>query len=117
MKDWPPAVKATVSYVEATEENMKYVEDEGCVQNKKSWSFWRFLFRRKQHAPGELVWHWQQCSVWVFCILYWPYGNFPPEGGDWATEPAMTELHYPALVSIIFGYALCAQNNEVSCLS
>ncbi|KAK7097599.1 acylglycerol kinase, mitochondrial-like [Littorina saxatilis] len=48
MKDWPPVVKANVSYVEATEENMKQVEEEEEKERKASWSFWRFLLRKKQ---------------------------------------------------------------------
>ena len=64
MKDWPPAMKARVAYVEATEENMKEVEEEEEKEQKVSWSFWRFLLRRKQAAPGEK----RNVNIWTVLI-------------------------------------------------
>ena len=34
---------------------MKEVEEEGQKEQKVSWSFWRFLLRRKQATPGEFL--------------------------------------------------------------
>lgn len=50
MKQWPPTLDATISYVEATEENMKYEDPEMLkpVIGRKPWSFVDFLFGRKQ---------------------------------------------------------------------
>ncbi|XP_076446337.1 acylglycerol kinase, mitochondrial-like [Babylonia areolata] len=54
MKTWPPAMKAKVTYVEATEENMKGVGSEDVQLPKKtSWSFWNFLLRRPQEVQAE----------------------------------------------------------------
>ena len=56
MKEWPPTVKAKVTYVEATPENMKVTESDDDEQPQKaSWSFMRFLFGKKQIVAGERV--------------------------------------------------------------
>ncbi|BFZ14885.1 hypothetical protein BsWGS_17924 [Bradybaena similaris] len=54
MKEWPPVFKATVSYIEATEENMSSSESSEALKPIKysmGWSFVSFLFGRK---PNEV---------------------------------------------------------------
>lgn len=51
MKDWPPALELTVSYIEATEQNMNIDEDSETIKSnaqKAGWSFLSFLFGRRQ---------------------------------------------------------------------
>lgn len=64
---------ARVAYVEATEENMKEVEEEGQKEQKVSWSFWRFLLRRKQAIPGEFL-----CQCYNPCKAV--LGKLPRDG-------------------------------------
>ncbi|KAK7474538.1 hypothetical protein BaRGS_00034232 [Batillaria attramentaria] len=53
MKEWPPVLKAELSYVEATEENMT-VPVKDVAPRKKVWSFFGFLFRKNQPDQEEV---------------------------------------------------------------
>ncbi|GFR86642.1 acylglycerol kinase, mitochondrial [Elysia marginata] len=51
MKNWPPLSSADLSYIQATSENMAFVDEETKQQmqpRKVGWSFTDFLFGRKQ---------------------------------------------------------------------
>ncbi|KAK3774125.1 hypothetical protein RRG08_065785 [Elysia crispata] len=51
MKNWPPLSSADLSYIQATPENMAYVDEEAEAKaqpRKMVWSFMDFLFGRKQ---------------------------------------------------------------------
>ncbi|CAG5114547.1 unnamed protein product [Candidula unifasciata] len=52
MKEWPPVFKATISYIEATEENMSSSDSSEALKSNKyslGWSFVSLLFGKKQN--------------------------------------------------------------------
>ncbi|XP_025085971.1 acylglycerol kinase, mitochondrial-like [Pomacea canaliculata] len=54
VKNWPPAFKVDISYVEATEDNMRLPEP-AVPSSSKNWNFFNFLFRRNQQTTIEEV--------------------------------------------------------------